>query len=248
LNTDEQDVRDAVLRSNTAWMKSLETASDVGLENYKTEDSLTGTLARVTALRQQHQHWKIHLRDAQVPWIHVFRSDYAQALILKDEYRALWDNGASSPAQVYDTTYYGLDGLRRVNGHWLVSTATTTWAAGESDSCNAADQGNPVDVVRVFYATVAAHNYASGYALFTDALKNEVGDEAVWARQFAGEVGVQVDSARVVLRDPIMAAVKIDLKSTWLTKSSSYEKHHSVGAWLLQYKDGGWHLDDVMTE
>ncbi len=120
-----QDVHAAVARSNTAWAASLENATDAGLASVKTDDSLKQTLAQVAALRQQGQHWDIRLHRLDTPWIHVFRPDYAQALERKDEYRALWDNGASSPAQVSDTPYFNLIGLRRVDGRWLVSTIDT---------------------------------------------------------------------------------------------------------------------------
>ncbi len=241
-----QDVHAAVARSNTAWAASLENATDAGLASVKTDDSLKQTLAQVAALRQQGQHWDIRLHRLDTPWIHIFRPDYAQALERKDEYRALWDNGASSPAQVSDTPYFNLIGLRRVDGRWLVSTIDTPNATPGTPGDTGADQGDPTDVVRAFYDDISAHDDAAAYGLYSDDLQSRVPNEAAWAHQFDGELGARPSNLRVVYRDLATALVSLHLTSVWTTGAGGQDTHSSDGSWLLHVEHGGWRLDHVV--
>lgn len=245
-DTAAQDVHAAVVRSNTAWATSLVGATNAGLESVKTDDSLKQTLAQVATLRQQGQHWDIRLHRLDTPWIHVFRPDYAQALERKDEYRALWDNGASSPAQVSDTPYFNLIGLRRVDGRWLVSTIDTPNATPGTPGDTGADQGDPTDAVRAFYDDISAHDDAAAYGLYSDDLQSRVPDEATWARQFDGEQDARPSNLRVVYRDPATALVSLHLTSVWTTGAGGQDTYTSDGSWLLHVEHGGWRLDHVV--
>src|SRR5207248_11733104 len=70
-------------------------------------------------------------------------------------------------------------------------------------------QGDPADPVRSFYADVAAHDYAAGYALFSDDLKSRLPDEAAWAHRFDHTVTTHVPNSEVVYRDAILASVTL---------------------------------------
>ena len=245
MNPAEQRVANAAVRSNTAWTRAVSVVSSSGLTSVKMGVSLSQTLAQVSALRQQNQHWVIYLRHLQVLWVHLFRSDYAQSLVRKDESRSLWNNGAPSPAQTWNTPYLNLIGLRRINGHWLVSTIDSIVLATGHEQVNSDRQGDPVDVVNSFYNAVSQQDYAAAYGLFSDDLKVREPSENSWSEQFNGETDVQVTDAKVVFRDPSTAVVMVRLQSTWTTHAGN-ETLYSGGAWLLHYEHDKWALDHVV--
>jgi hypothetical protein len=90
------------------------------------------------------------------------------------------------------------------------------------------------------------HDYAAGYALFSDDLKSRVPDEAAWAHQFDNMVTTRVTNSEVVYRDAILAAVTIRLESTFAT-AGGQEAGPYVGTWLLHYEHDSWRLDHVVV-
>lgn len=245
-NADRQGVRAAVIGSNAAWMAALQNADDENLESVKTGESLQQTLASVNALQQDGQHWVIQLYDLRIPWIHIFSATYAQAVVRKDEYRAIWDDNASSPSQEWSTPYINVEAVRRVNGRWLVATINTADAAIGNDNVDPAAQGDPTDVVRAFYDDITARAYASAYGLFSDDLKSGNPNEPGWAQQFNGEQNARATTATVVYRDAVTAVVMTQLDTTWASGSGALQRIHYFGSWQLRYEHGGWRLDDVL--
>lgn len=119
---EEARVRAAVIASNTAWMRAMQTASAAGLARIKTNPNLQSVLADVATLQRYHEYWRIRLGHARVLWGRLLTRNHAQALLRKfDEVRVLYRQGRAAPLEVDRATYYDLYDLERVQGRWLIS-------------------------------------------------------------------------------------------------------------------------------
>lgn len=120
--TEEARVRAAVIASNTAWMRAMQSASAGGLARIKTDPNLQSVLADVATLQRYHEYWRIRLGHARVLWGRLLTRNHAQALLRKfDELRVLYRQGRAAPLEVDRATYYDLYDLERVQGRWLIS-------------------------------------------------------------------------------------------------------------------------------
>jgi hypothetical protein len=118
----EARVSAAVVESNEAWMRALETASPLGLDQIKTGSNLQSILREVTLLRERDQYWRIDVQQVQVIWVRLLSPTSAQAIMRKiGESRRLYRRGRATPLEVDNSSYTNLYDLNLVGGHWLVS-------------------------------------------------------------------------------------------------------------------------------
>jgi hypothetical protein len=122
VTTAEASVSAAVVASNEAWMRALETASPLGLDQIKTGSNLQSILREVTLLREHDEYWRIDVQQVQVIWVRLLSPTSAQALLHKfGESRRLYRRGRATPLQVDNSSYSNLYDLNRVDGRWLVA-------------------------------------------------------------------------------------------------------------------------------
>jgi hypothetical protein len=118
----EARVSAAVIASNLAWMRALETASPLGLDQIKTGSNLQSIVREVTLLRERREYWRIDVQQVRVIWARLLGPTYARALVRKiGESRCLYRRGRVTPLEIETGTYTNLYDLNRVGGRWLVS-------------------------------------------------------------------------------------------------------------------------------
>jgi hypothetical protein len=116
----EARLRAAVVASNLAWMRALETASPLGLDRIKMGSNLQSIVREVTLLRERHEYWWIDVQQVRVIWARLRGPTYARALVRKiGESRRLYRRGRATPLEVDTGTYTNVYDLKRVRGHWL---------------------------------------------------------------------------------------------------------------------------------
>jgi hypothetical protein len=120
--TAEAGVSAAVVESNEAWMRALETASPLGLDRIKMGSNLQSILQEVTLLREHDEYWRIDVQQVRVIWARLLSPTYARALVRKEgEARRLYRHGRATPLEVDEASYTNLYDLDRVGGRWLVA-------------------------------------------------------------------------------------------------------------------------------
>lgn len=120
------------------------------------------------------------------------------------------------------------------------AVATSTPAPGETV---APANGDPIAVVRTFYASLTAHDYATAYALFTPRLQAAVGAESTWASQYAAEQSSLVKTASTIAHTLTSTTVSVTLQTTWATTAGTVATRNYSGTWGLVLQNGTWLLD-----
>jgi S1-C subfamily serine protease len=103
--------------------------------------------------------------------------------------------------------------------------------------------GDPVAVVRAFYAAVTARDYGAAYALLSPRLRAALPDETTWAAQFADEHRALVTAAVARPGTGAVATVVVTLDTTWTTATGSAIERRYTGTWRLVRVQGAWLLD-----
>jgi ARC6-like, IMS domain len=112
----------AVVASNLAWIRALETASPLGLDRIKMGSNLQSMVREVTRLRARDEYWRIDVQQVREIWVRLLGPTYARVLVRKvGESRRLNRRGRATPLEVDTGSYTNLYDLNRVGGHWLVS-------------------------------------------------------------------------------------------------------------------------------
>ena len=118
----EARVSAAVVESNVAWMRALETASPLGLDRIKMGSNLQSILREVALLQEHGEYWRIDVEQVRVIWVRLLSPTSARALMRKvGESRRLYRRGRARPLEVDTGSYTNLYDLNRVDGRWLVS-------------------------------------------------------------------------------------------------------------------------------